>query len=49
MSRVVDHFMVCLYNFGVLAGTAWLVWHGWSGWWFLFALICLARSSKDET
>ncbi len=39
---------VCLYNFAIVAGTVWLVWHGWSGWWFLAALFFLARSSKDE-
>lgn len=39
---------VCAYNLAVIAGTAWLVWHGWSPWWFLVAVIVLASSKEVD-
>jgi hypothetical protein len=40
--------IVLTYNIAVLAGTAWLVWHGWSAWWFLFSVCCLASVSDTK-
>lgn len=43
---------VCLYNFSLVAGTAYLVaLHDWSPWWFLLTIMFMAnifKSEKDE-
>ncbi len=41
---------VLIYNFAIVAGTAWLVAvHDWSGWWFMLSLaIMMNIKNKDE-
>jgi hypothetical protein len=37
-----------IYNFALLAGTAYLVgWYGWSPWWFLLTIFCLVNGVPD--
>jgi hypothetical protein len=48
MSRAIDHVCVTIYNAFLVAGTAWLVWHGWSPWWFAAALLFMSRSSPES-
>jgi hypothetical protein len=38
-----------LYNFGLVAGTAYLVAvYDWSGWWFLVTLLFMVTHSKND-
>jgi hypothetical protein len=38
---------VLIYNFSIVAGTAYLVaLHNWSGWWFVLAFLMLANDTK---
>jgi hypothetical protein len=50
MNKTMLGIAILIYNFAIIAGTAWLVaLHDWSGWWFLltFAMMMHLRS-KDE-
>ena len=41
--------VVCLYNFALVAGTAYLVaLHDWSPWWFLLTIMFMANIFKKE-
>jgi hypothetical protein len=50
MNKTVIGIAIIIYNFLIVAGTAWLIAvYDWSGWWFAltFALLISVRS-KDE-
>lgn len=43
MTKLMSIFIILLYDFSLLAGTAFLIgWHGWSGWWLALAVFCMA-------
>jgi hypothetical protein len=50
MSKTMLGVAVLIYNFAIVAGTAWLVAvHDWSGWWFLLTcMLMMNMGSKDE-
>jgi hypothetical protein len=50
MSKTMLGVAVLIYNFAIVAGTAWLVAvHDWSGWWFMLSLaIMMNIKNKDE-
>jgi hypothetical protein len=50
MNKTMLGIAILIYNFAIIAGTAWLVaLHDWSGWWFLMAgLLLMSMRSKDE-
>lgn len=49
VSRSIDHVCVAIYNFAIVAGSAYIVfWREQSGWWFLLTLLLMCRSSEHE-
>ena len=50
MNKTTISIAILIYNFMIVAGTAWLVaLHDWSGWWFLLTLaMMMSMRSKDE-
>jgi hypothetical protein len=50
MNKTTIGIAVLIYNFMVVAGTAWLVAvHDWSSWWFMLSLaIMMNIRNKDE-
>lgn len=41
--------MVLIYNFAILAGTAYLVQaYNWSPWWFLLTALCFTSYKSDD-
>jgi hypothetical protein len=48
MNKTIIGIALLIYNFALVAGTAWLVaLHDWSGWWFLLTGMLL-MSIKDK-
>jgi hypothetical protein len=50
MNKTTISIAILIYNFMIVAGTAWLVAvHDWSGWWFLLTVaIMMHLRGKDE-
>lgn len=47
--KVIDLFLVLLYNFSLVAGTVYLVgWKDWSGWWFLFTALLIVNYTVGD-
>jgi hypothetical protein len=49
MNRLVEIFLVCVYNLALLAGSAYMiVKHDWSAWILLVALVFAAKWGDQE-